>query len=114
MPQGNARYGPIIRSFSNASPGVIGVDNTFQVTEAERIRVANVADDQSGISLNGDYSIASVTNTTITLNEDTSSRATYISGGFVTVIQLDKPITPNPPYNAYNNVPDYWNQANQI
>lgn len=114
MPQGNARFGPIVRGFSNTNPGVITVDNTFQVSAAEAIHVGNIADDQSALSLNGDYTIASVTNTTITLNEDTSSRSTYISGGFVTVTQLDEPISPNPPYNAYNNVPDYWNQANQI
>lgn len=114
MPSGHARYGPIISGFTNANPGVITVDNSFQVSESENIRVANVADDQTALSLNGDYSVASVTNTTITLNEDTTSRATYISGGFVTVTQLDEPTEPNPPYDAYNNVPDYWNQANQI
>ena len=114
MPPGNARYGPIVFGFTNANPGVISVDNTFQVTAGQNIRVANVADDQSAITLNGNYSVNTVTNTTITLNEDTSGNSVYISGGFVTVIQLNEPTSPNPPFNAYNNVPDYWNQANQI
>ena len=114
MPSGIARYGPVIRGITNANPGVISIDNSFQVTSGERIRVSNVADDQSGLTLNGDYTVASLTTTSITLVEDTTEKSVYISGGFVTVLILDEPTRPNPPFDAYNNVPDYWNQASQI
>ena len=114
MPVGNARFGPVISNFTSATPGVITIDNTFMLAPNQRIRVAGVADDQSAATLNGDYTIDFVLSASIVLVEDTSTKANYISGGYITVTQLDEPISPNPPYDAYNNVPDYWNQANQI
>jgi len=114
MPIGNARFGPVVSGFTSATPGEIFVDNTFQVFPNERIRVAGLVDDQSGPTLNGDYTVDFVLSTRIVLIDDTSAKANYISGGFVTVTRLDEPISPNPPYDAYNNVPDYWNQSNQI
>lgn len=114
MPTGNARFGPRVLGFTSATPGVITVDNSFQVFANQTIRVSGLVDDQSAASLNGDYTVDFVTPTSITLINDTSLRANYISGGFVTVLVLDEPISPNPPYDRYNNVPDYWNQATQI
>lgn len=114
MPFGNARFGPVITAFSNANPGVISVDNSFQVFNLEKIRVSGLADDQSGESLNGDYNVSIVTPTSITVVENTSSRSVYISGGFVSVQQLNEPTSPNPPFDRYNNIPDWWNQANQV
>jgi hypothetical protein len=114
MPIGNARFGPVILDFSNATPGVITVDNSYQVFANETIRVAGLVDDQSAATLNGIYTVDFVTPTAITLLEDTSSKSVYISGGYVTVVTLDEPTSPNPPYDRYNNVPDFWNQANQI
>lgn len=114
MPQGAARYGPIILGFTNANPGVITVDNAYQVFSNERIRVASIADDQSGSSLNGEYTIDSATTTQITLKESTLGKSAYISGGFVTSVELDNPTEPNPPYDINNRVPSWWNQSSQI
>jgi len=114
MPKGKARFGPTILSMTNADPCVISVDNSFEISENERIRVAAVVDNQSAPTLNGDYTVESFTNTSITLKEDTSLRAVYISGGFVSALELDNPVKPNPPYNLVNRVPQWWNEASQI
>lgn len=85
----NASYGPAISGFTNANPGVISVDDTatFGIAAGDTIKVAGVADDGSGTnSLNNNFTVASVTATTITLVEDTSvtTYSVWVSGGFVT------------------------------
>lgn len=129
------QYGATISGFTNASPGVIAVDSTFptQIMAGNIIRVAGVADNQSGTSnpstLNGDYYVASVTATTITLgtapvglwtqtvlsspNTSTPGISVYVSGGWVTVLQTSTPTVPNPPYDVYSDVPSWWNSAIQ-
>lgn len=80
-----ASFGPVISGFTAANPGVItatGISD-FGVAAGDTIRVVAVADDQSGTTLNGTYTVASVTATTITLNESTSGYSAYVSGGFV-------------------------------
>ena len=114
MPTGIGRYGPIITGFSNTNPGVLTVYNSYMVSGGETIRVAAVADDQSALTLNGTYTVASITNNSITLNEDTTSQAIYISGGFVTVLVTDTPSVPNPPNDIFSSSPDWYNQASQI
>lgn len=83
----SARFGAAISGFTNASPGVITVNETaaFGFAAGDTIKVAGIADDGSAAnSLNGEYTIASVTATTITLNEATNSGySVYVSGGFV-------------------------------
>lgn len=83
----NANYGAAISAFTNASPGVITVDDTGPAGFAvgDTIKVVAVADDGStSNSLNDQYTIASLTATAITLNENTSADSVYVSGGFVT------------------------------
>lgn len=85
----NATYGAAISAFSNASPGVITVDDTatFGFAAGDTIKVAEVADDETGTnSLNGTFTIASVTATTITTTTDTSvtGYSVWVSGGVVT------------------------------
>ena len=85
----DAAYGPSISAFTNANPGVITVSDTatFGIAAGDTIKVAGVADDGSGTnSLNNNFTVASVTATTITLVEDTSvtGYSVYVSGGFVT------------------------------
>lgn len=85
----DAAYGPAISGFTNANPGVITVNDTatFGIAAGDTIKVAGVADDGSGTnSLNNNFTVASVTATTITLVEDTSvtGYSVYVSGGFVT------------------------------
>lgn len=79
--------GASISAFTNANPGVITVNDTdtFGYAAGDTIKVAGVADDGSGTSLNGEFTIASITSPdTITLSENTTSYSTYVSGGTVT------------------------------
>lgn len=84
----NAAYGASVSGFTNASPGVITVNDTatFGFAAGDTIKVAGLADDGAAAnSLNGSFTIASITATTITLNEATNSGySAYVSGGFVT------------------------------
>jgi len=84
----NASFGPSISAFTNANPGVITCTNPadFGIVAGDTIKVAGVADDGSGTaSLNNDFTVASVTTTTITLVENTSvtGYSVYVSGGHV-------------------------------
>jgi len=84
----NASYGPAITGFTNANPGVITCSNPsdFGIVAGDTIKVAGLADDGSGTaSLNNDFTVASVTTTTITLVENTSvtGYSVYVSGGHV-------------------------------
>lgn len=79
--------GATVSGFTNANPGVITVNDTatFGFAAGDTIKVAGLADDGSAAnSLNGEFTIASVTSTTITLSENTSAYSVYVSGGFVT------------------------------
>lgn len=85
----DATYGATISGFTNASPGVITVNDTstFGFAAGDTIKVSEVADDLSGTnSLNGTFTIASITSTTITTTTDTSvtGYSVYVSGGVVT------------------------------
>lgn len=81
----SANYAASISAFTNASPGVITVDDTalYGFAIGDTIKVEAVADDGSGLSLNRDYVIASFTGTTITTDIDTSSYSVWVSGGKV-------------------------------
>lgn len=83
----NAAFGATVSGFTNASPGVITVNDTatFGFAAGDTIMVAGLADDGSAAnSLNGEFTVASVTATTITLVEATNSGySVYVSGGFV-------------------------------
>lgn len=81
--------GATISGFTNASPGVITVDDTstFGFAAGDTIEVSEVADDLTGTnSLNGSFTIASITATTITTTTDTSvtGYSVWVSGGKVT------------------------------
>jgi len=84
----SANFGAAISAFSNASPGVITVDDSTVAGFAigDTIKVAALADDGAAAdSLNGTYTIASLTATALTLNEATNAtHSAYVSGGFVT------------------------------
>lgn len=78
--------GATISGFTNAAPGVITVNDTatFGFAAGDTIKVSEVADDgSSSASLNGEFTIASVTATTITLVESTAASSVYVSGGKV-------------------------------
>lgn len=82
----DANYGTSISGFTNANPGVLTVTDTAAAGFAvgDTIKVTAVADDGSATTLNGTYTIASLTSTTITTATNTSAYSTYVSGGFVT------------------------------
>lgn len=85
----NPSYGATISGFTNASPGVLTVDNTatFGFAVGDTIEVSEVADDLTGtLSLNGKFKVASLTPTTITTTTNTSATgySVYVSGGVLT------------------------------
>jgi hypothetical protein len=85
----NARYGAAITAFSNANPGVITATGIadFGFAAGDTIKVAGVADDGTGdASLNNTFTVASVTATAITLDQNTSvtDYSVWVSGGFAT------------------------------
>ena len=83
----SATYGTTVSGFTNANPGVITVaDTAAGFAVGDTIKVAGLADDGAAAnSLNGEYTIASLTATTITTATNTSSGySAYVSGGFVT------------------------------
>lgn len=81
----SASYGAAISGFTVANPGVITVNDTatFGYVAGDSIKVSGVADDGAGTSLNGSFTIASITATTITLVESTVGYSAWVSGGFV-------------------------------
>lgn len=83
-----AVFGAAISAFTNDSPGVITASNigAVGIAAGDTIKVAGVADDASGTSLNQDstFTVASVTATTITLDQNTSAYSVWVSGGHVT------------------------------
>lgn len=85
----SSAFGATISGFTNASPGVLTVNDTatFGFAAGDTIQVSDVADDGTGdASLNGTFTIASITATTITTATDTSvtGYSVYVSGGVVT------------------------------
>jgi len=85
----SSAFGATISGFTNASPGVITVNDTatFGFAAGDTIKVADIADDGTGTnSLNNTFVIASITATTITTTTDTSvtGYSVYVSGGIVT------------------------------
>ncbi len=85
----SSAYGATISGFTNANPGVLTVNDTatFGFATGDTVKVGEVADDETGtLSLNNEFTVASVTATTITLVENTTVTAysVYVSGGTVT------------------------------
>lgn len=82
----SAMFGAAITGFTNANPGVITASNLSQFSFAagDTVKVGSVADDGSASNgLNGEFTVASVSSTQITLVENTSSYSVYVSGGYV-------------------------------
>ena len=82
----SSNYGATMTALTAANPGVITCGNTAVAGFAagDTISVSRVAESGSGTSLNRrTFTIASLTATTITLDQNTSSDAVYVSGGVV-------------------------------
>jgi hypothetical protein len=82
-----AMFGAAISGFSNANPGVITASNiaAFGFAAGDTVETSAIADDGTGTSLNGTFTVASVTATQITLVENTSAPtySVWVSGGYV-------------------------------
>tara|TARA_R110000868_G_scaffold300583_2_gene561006 strand:- start:5546 stop:6142 length:597 start_codon:yes stop_codon:yes gene_type:complete len=82
----SSNYGATMSAMTNANPGVITCTNTAPAGFAagDTIAVERVAESGTGTSLNRrTFTIASLTATTITLDQNTTSDAVYVSGGAV-------------------------------
>lgn len=78
-------FGAAVSGFTNANPGVITADYIAQcgIVAGDVVNVVGLADDMSAVSLNGQYTVDTVTATTITLVDSTAALAVYVSGGTV-------------------------------
>lgn len=84
-----ALFAAPITGFTVANPGVISASYIalFGFAAGDTVEVSAIADDQAGTgTLNGTYTVASVTATTITLVESTVGLSAWVSGGFVSRI----------------------------
>ena len=82
----SSNYGATMSAFTNANPGVITCGNTAVsgFAAGDTISVERVAESGSGTSLNRrTFTIASLTATALTLDQNTTSDAVYVSGGVV-------------------------------
>ena len=83
----SAIYGSSISGITNAASAVITVADAAGAGFAvgDTIKVTDVADDLTGTTLNGNYTIASISGNALTTNTNTSSGfSTYVSGGNAT------------------------------
>lgn len=83
-----AIFGAPVSGFTNANPGVITVSKNpadFGIAAGDTLVVGGIREafDAAKPSLNGEYTVASVTATTITLAENTTGSRVYSSGGVV-------------------------------
>ncbi len=80
-----AMFGAAISNFTSANPGVITASNlsAFGFAAGDTVMVAAVAESGGSGSKNGEFTVASVSATAITLVENTTGYATYVSGGYV-------------------------------
>lgn len=79
----SAEFGQAISAFTAANPGVITVSDAVQggFAAGDTITVSNLADDGSATSLNGSYTIASISGNAITTGTNTTAYSVYVSGG---------------------------------
>lgn len=86
-------------NFTSANPGVITATSITALGFAagDTIKVTDVAQAATGTTKNGTFTVASVTGTTITLVENTTGYATYVSGGYVSRVSdsAGKPVSIN-------------------
>lgn len=78
-----AIYGSAISAFTNANPGVITVADAAGAGFAagDTINVVELADDGTGTTLNGTYTIASISGNALTTATNTTAYSVYVSGG---------------------------------
>jgi hypothetical protein len=72
-------------AFTNANPGVITVADASYYRAGDVINVTGVANTNVGPTLNGQYTIASITGNAITTTTNTTAYGVRVSGGSVTL-----------------------------
>lgn len=89
-------FGAAISAFTNANPGVITAANipACGFATGDSIKVVALADDATATTLNGTYTIASLTDVAITTATDTAAYSVYVSGGYASRVidALGKPV----------------------
>jgi hypothetical protein len=71
--------------FTNANPGVITVQDGSYFKAGDVINVTGIANTNVGATLNGQYTIASVTGNALTTTTNTTAYGVRVSGGTVTL-----------------------------
>jgi hypothetical protein len=72
----------------------------FPFAVGDTVKVTDIADDQTGLTLNRNYTILSISATQITCAEDTSSGySAYVSGGYMSIIKNASNV-PSPTLNV--------------
>ena len=106
MPFGKARYGANILGYTNVNPCVVTVDQvSVQLVAGNAIIVAACVS-SPGIQLNGKYLVTNVSGNQITLDVDSSAFGSYVSGGFLTILQLAN-LSPSDQSNFYREFDHY-------
>lgn len=84
---GQPLSGAGVAAFSNANPGVITVQNGSYFRAGDVINVTGIANTAVGPTLNGQYTIASVTGNALTTTTNTTTYGVRVSGGTVSLYQ---------------------------
>lgn len=78
----DAGFSSAVSGFTNANPGVISVADGSLFAAGDVVVVTGLADDQSASnSLNGEFTVASVSGNSLTTGTNTSAYSVYVSGG---------------------------------
>jgi len=83
-----ASFGSVVSGFTNAAPGVVTVANGSLFKAGDVIRVEGMIQTGTGLSKNGQWAVASVAGSSLTLVASTASGyQAYNAGGIATVVE---------------------------
>lgn len=85
----NALYGAPITAVTLAADTIFTCSflDQFSFAVGDTVKAAEIADDLTGLSINGNYTVNAVSSTQITCSEDTSSGySAWVSGGFLSQV----------------------------
>lgn len=80
------RTGAVITATGKATSGTITVDDASSFQIGDVIKAVGVADDASGTTWNGSFTLASIAGNVLTLTANTSAYAVYVGGGYVSIV----------------------------
>lgn len=84
----DALFGAPITAVTNAADAVFTCTflDQFSFAVGDTVKATEIADDLTGTTLNGNYTVNAVTATTVTCDESTSAGSVYVSGGFLSQV----------------------------